>query len=85
MRYWPSWGGYRCEYKRRQHLLAKGPDDFPDGETYKAACKAFGNLVCEENATAAKDSNTLATIVPLYLNWLQVRRKSKTVRLRLQL
>jgi hypothetical protein len=45
VRYFSSRQAYSCQFRSKQHLLASGPDDYPDGPTYKAAVKAFGQLM----------------------------------------
>ena len=76
VRYWPTRGGFCCHHMGRQHLLAKGPDDWPDGPTYTAALKAFSRLVLGE----VEKTLTVKELVDKHLEWLQARRKPATLR-----
>jgi integrase len=66
VRYWPSRGGYCCKLAGVQHLLASGPDDYPDGPTFKAACKAFWELT-EGALKPADDYNVVRVVLDAYL------------------
>ena len=48
VRYWPSRGGYCCKLAGVQHLLASGPDDYPDsGFAYGSSSAHAGGInVC---------------------------------------
>jgi hypothetical protein len=82
IRYWASRGAYCCEFQGRQHVLAKGPDDYPHGETYKAAFKAFGDLLRLENAEHVKDENTVWVVCELYLRHVSQTKKPGTYEVR---
>lgn len=79
VRYFDSRGAYYCQIDRKQHLLAKGPDDFPDGPTYKAAMTAFHRLTCAAGADVAGDANTVETVVSRYLFDAEKVKRPKTV------
>src|SRR5574338_829684 len=44
-RYYASRGAYYVKLRGKQHLLASGPKDEPDGPTYKAAVLRYSQLV----------------------------------------
>ena len=67
VRYWESRRAYACWFKGKQVILAEGPQDYPDGPTYNAAVKKFGQLVTMGNADLAKDNNDVQTVCDLYL------------------
>lgn len=71
--YWESRGGYGCWHKGVQKLLAKGPDDKPNGPTYQAALKAFAAL-------SRQDSGSLyfEELIDVYLEWMRKHRKAST-------
>jgi integrase len=50
------------------HKLAEGPDDGPSGPTFLTALAKFREVMALSNAPAAKDQNTVATVVQLYLD-----------------
>src|SRR5262245_41678387 len=94
VRYWASrgtWtdaegqthkGGYFCEIKGRQHTLAAGPDDFPNGPTYQAAHRRFWDLYALDNAGRAGDQNTPRVVIEMYLRHLEATAAPKTLRIR---
>lgn len=83
VRYWESRNGFYCTIKGEQVRLGDGPDDSAkDGPKYRAACKRFGELTCDDGASLAKDANTLETVCRLYLERISTRRKPRTVELR---
>lgn len=67
VRYFDSRKAYYCQINRVQHLLAKGPDDFPNGPNYLAALAAFTRLSCASNVDKAKDGNPLEPVLTRYL------------------
>lgn len=74
VRYWASREGFCCWHQGKQHLLAAGPDDFPDGPVYKAAMKAFLRLTFGE-----QDALTVKEMTDRYVEWQASRRKPSTV------
>jgi integrase len=82
VRYWPSRNAYCCHIKGQQHVLAEGPDDWPDGPTYSAACKRFGELVCLSTADMAKDQNSVRVVCELFLQHISTRRSAGTLWMR---
>ena len=58
-------------------MLAKGPDDFPNGPTYQKAMKEFLRLQFGGEATV-----TLGELKDKYLIWLKSHRKAATLKIR---
>lgn len=67
VRYWPTRGAYCCWFKGRQYELAKGPDDYPDGPTYQAAAKKFGQIVVLDAARKNDDGTPIRAVCELFL------------------
>lgn len=67
VRYFESRNAFYCQLHGKQHKLADGPDDFPDGPNYLAALKAFFQLHELTAAPTAGDANTVRTICELYM------------------
>jgi integrase len=77
VRYWAGRGGYCCHFQGSQILLAKGPDDAPDGPTYAAARAKFNALVFGGPAAA-----TLSDLAERFLRWARLHRSEGTVAIR---
>ena len=45
IRYFKSRKAFYCQSQGHQYPLAKGPDDRPDGPTFKAAIAEFGRVI----------------------------------------
>ncbi len=84
VRYWESRRAYACWFKGKQVILAEGPQDYPDGPTYNAAVKKFGQLVTMGNADLAKDNNDVQTVCDLYLRHISTRKTPRTFKIRKQ-
>jgi integrase len=96
VRYWSSrgtWtdeqgqahkGAYCCEFRGKQHTLAAGPDDSPQGPTYLAALAAYRDLLSLEGAGQAGDRNTFRTLGEFYLRFVFERHGNRTLRFRQQ-
>lgn len=87
--YWPSrkGGGYFCVYKGTRHELALGPDDKPDGPTFKAALKKFQGIIDEEAAKEEARQNprhTVREVLEAYLDFISRKRKAGTLQMRRQ-
>src|SRR5262245_18205897 len=79
VRYYASKGGYFTERNGNRVRLATGPDDAPDGPTYRAALKAFLEIECPGNRSS---NHTFASLTALFLKWLESCRKGRTVEIR---
>ncbi len=60
VRYWESRKAYCCCFRGKQHTLAEGPDDFPNGPTYQAALRKFSEITALADADVAKDQKLLS-------------------------
>lgn len=77
VRYYASRSAYGCTYRGRQRILAKGPDDFPDGPTYTAAVQAFLDLTSLSNATVDPVGNPVRVVAEQYITFLERNTKRK--------
>jgi integrase len=84
IRYFKSRGAYYTQLRGRQYKLATGPDDFPDGPTYKEAWERYWQLLSIDNVGVAGDTNTVRTICEAYLAHVTTRLSAGTVKGRLQ-
>jgi integrase len=80
VRYFASRGGYYCQIHGKQHPLAKGEKDEPNGPVYKAAVKAYANLVCNANVAQAGDDNTVRAICNAYLSRCEGKVSADTLK-----
>jgi hypothetical protein len=69
-RYFHSRKAYYVQYHGRQHCLAAGPKDEPDGPTYLAAVKRFSELMHCAQADSLEDRNLVITILDRYARHL---------------
>jgi len=81
VRYFESRKAYYTQYKGKQHKLADGPDDSPQGPTYLAALTAFRSLLEMDGAPTAGPENTARVVMELYLQAMEGRRKPRTLAL----
>src|SRR5262245_58979416 len=82
VRYFASRGAYYCQLKGVQHKLAVGPNDGPEGPTFVAATKKYGQLIARNGADDAKDLNTCRVILEEYLRFISTRKKKTTLAVR---
>src|SRR5262249_27517674 len=85
VRYFPSRNAFYCQHQGKQHKLAEGPDDSPNGPTYLAALTAFRRLMELGNVGQARDRNTVRAVLETYLTHCQGRLKASTFTRRLYL
>jgi integrase len=83
VRYFESRKAYYCQIRGKQYRLATGPDDFPDGPTYKAAAKRYGEIVCLGSVEVSGDNNSVRVVFESYVSHISRTRRSGTVRVRL--
>jgi integrase len=81
IRYFPSRTAYYTQIDGVQNHLATGPDDAPDGPTYKAACRKFAALVCDARADQSQDENPAGLILARFQQHTEAHRRASTVRL----
>ncbi len=75
MRYWATRGGYCCRLGPIRHLLAKGPDDAPNGPTYLEALEHFRKLLTKD-ANKGTDDYLVSSLLNQYRAHLKATRKS---------
>jgi integrase len=78
-RYFESRKAYYCQFAGRQHLLASGPDDAPNGPTYLAALEAFRHLMAGTNVEEDGDENLVEVILEKYLQHAKNKLKASTL------
>lgn len=87
-RYWPGrkGGGYFVVYKGVRRELALGPDDAPDGPTYRAALTAFQAVLKgqAEEAERPPAPATVREVLDEYLKHISKTKKPGTVEIRLR-
>jgi integrase len=92
--YWPTrgtWtdaegqtqhGSYCCTFRGKQHTLAVGPEDAPEGPTYGAALRAFGQLVTLGSVSEARDRSPCRALIEHYLRNVEEKGSANTLRIR---
>jgi hypothetical protein len=55
--YYESRAAFYTQFQGKRRLLAKGPNDYPDGPTYQAALKAFNRLMAGGDIKRAGDES----------------------------
>lgn len=79
--YYPSRKGYYTCFRKKQILLAKGPDDKTTGPTYLSALAKFQEIMQLANADTADQGNTVATVCDLYGQHLERQGQKATLRI----
>jgi hypothetical protein len=88
-KYWKTRRAYYCSTtldtgQRRQHLLAAGPDDAPDGPCFLAALDEFKKLMEAGNLDTAGDDNTVRAVLDAYLVAAETKLAPNTFEVRLR-
>jgi hypothetical protein len=78
LRYFASRSAFYTQLDGKQHLLASGPNDHPDGPTYKAALKAFGQLMASGPIVKAGYDNQIQAILEKCMQAAQTRLSAST-------
>jgi integrase len=81
VRYYASKGGYFTHFEGRNIRLATGPDDAPQGPTYLAALREFGELMQVNTADTADQANTVRIVVDLYGQHLERNGQTRTLKI----
>src|SRR5262245_37612730 len=84
VRYWPGRAGYWCTIRGKQHRLADGPDDFPDGPTYRSAVKRFLESTSLDAVPVSKDASSVRVMLETYLQHAEGRLSASTFERRLR-
>lgn len=78
--WWESRSAYGIVIKGKQHILAVGQKDEPDGPTFRAAAKAYSELICFGASTHSGDANTVRVLCERYAQWLEANREPATLK-----
>lgn len=66
VRYFNSRKAYYCQFQGKQHCLAVGPKDEPNGPTYQKATLAFARLVHVGDKEEAPDGTSVTEVISCY-------------------
>jgi integrase len=81
IRYYDSRQAYYTKYQGRQHLLAAGPKDEPDGPTYQRAVTRFAQIMHVGDLERAEDNCLVSAVIARYYHFLDRERRKKTMQL----
>jgi integrase len=79
VRYFDSRKAYFTTFKGKQHCLASGPKDEPDGPTYRAAVTKFSEVIHVAEADRAEDNNLVITVLDRYAVHLKNQGRERTL------
>ncbi len=79
IRYFESRSAYYCQYHGRQHLLAAGPRDEPDGPVYRLAVKRFAEIMHLGEMERSEDTCPVSAVVARYYHFLDREGRKKTL------
>lgn len=85
IRYFKSRKAFYTQIQGTQYPLAYGPDDSPNGPTYKAAWEEFQKLCEELSAEDERGPLTVQVLVSKYLRTVEADMAENTMRLKRQL
>src|SRR5262245_5444447 len=71
VRYFDSRSAYYCQFRGKQHLLAAGPKDEPDGPTYQAAVRRFSSIMHLDDLYKGEDNCAVSALVARYYHHLE--------------
>jgi integrase len=80
IRYFDSRRAYYTQYQGKQHCLACGPKDEPDGPTYRAAVQKFSEIMHVAEVDRASDNNLVRTVLEQYARHLRNQGRTATLR-----
>ena len=78
IRYFKSRGAYYTQYRGKQHCLATGPKDEPDGPNYRRAQEEFAKLVIMPETETTNDDVTVSTLVSRYKHHLERHGRARS-------
>jgi integrase len=81
IRYYDSRHAYYTKYHGRQHLLAAGPKDEPDGRTYLAAVGRFSQIMHADELERAEDTAPVSAVIVRYYHSLEREKRKNTLHL----
>lgn len=81
VRYFASRGAYYTQYHGKQHLLAAGPKDEPDGPTFREATVRYARLMHVGEMDKAEDNCAVSAVIARYYHSLEREGKKGTLHL----
>src|SRR5262249_12142617 len=79
IRYFESREAYYCQYQGRQHLLAAGPKDEPDGPVYRRAVERFAEVMHLREAERTADECPVSVVISRYCYFLKQEGRKKSL------
>src|SRR5437764_11643066 len=79
IRYYASRSAYYTKYHGRQHLLAAGPKDEPDGPTYRDAVVRFSQIMHADDTARAEDNCLVSAIIARFYYALDREGRKNTL------
>ena len=81
IKYYESRSAYYTKYRGKQHLLAAGDKDEPDGPTYQAAVKRFALVMHADQTVRAEDDCIVSAVIARYYHFLEREQRTSTLHL----
>jgi integrase len=81
IRYYDSRQAYYTQYHGKQHLLAAGPKDEPDGPTYQRAVTRFAQIMHVGDLERAEDNCPVSAVIARYYHALDREGRKNTLHL----
>ncbi len=79
IRYFESRSAYYTQYHGKQHMLAAGPKDDPDGPTYQAAVQRFARIMHVDEMARAEDNTLVSALIARYYHSLDRDNRKGTL------
>jgi integrase len=79
VRYFESREAYYCQFQGKQHLLAAGPKDEPEGPTYRRAVERFALIMQVGEMDRTTDECPVSAVVTRYYHFLKQEGRKKTL------
>jgi integrase len=77
--YYDSRQAYYTKYHGKQHLLAAGPKDEPDGPTFKRATERFARIMHLDDLHRAEDDCPVSAVIARYYHCLEREGRGATL------
>jgi integrase len=81
IRYYDSRKAYYTKFQGKQHLLAAGPKDEPDGRTYKDAVLRFSQIMHASEVDRSNDNCVVSAIISRYYFSLKREERGRSLHL----
>lgn len=79
IRYYESRQAYYTQFQGRQHLLAAGPKDEPEGPTFRAATLRYGEIMNSADLAKKEDNSLVSAVIARHCYMLKQAGKLKTL------